>query len=205
SVCSTARSARPDEDAGPARKSQPSPATRTTTTTTTTTPTAPPPLPADRPGRPPERREPSAGPLPPDRPSGPGSPAGDCGPVVVTPSAGHAPPARAGTHRPATLADPGAVPVAVVPACPAPGYAGPGLPGFSDETASYPSGMPQLTLSPRRLSTSALALAALVVTGLAPAHAQTGDWSQYRQDATNNTHVTSGLAEVFHGAIATAN
>lgn len=97
------------------------------------------------------------------------------------------------------------MPVAVVPACPAPGSAGPGLPRFSDETASYPSGMPQLTLSPRRLSTSALALAALVVTGLAPAHAQTGDWSQYRQDATNNTHVTSGLAEVFHGAIATAN
>src|SRR5699024_6133038 len=193
------------EDAGPARKSQPSPATMTTTTTTTTTPTAPPPLPADRSGRPPAGREPSAGPLPPDRPSGPGSPAGDCWLVVVIHYSRYVSRAPAGTHRPATLADPGAVPVAVVPACPAPGSAVPGLPGFSDDTASYPSGMPQLTLSPRRLSTSALALAALVVTGFAPAHAHTGDWSQYRQDATINTHVTSGLAEVFHGAIATAN
>ena len=97
------------------------------------------------------------------------------------------------------------MPVAVVLARPTTVVAGPHVPGFSYETASYPSDMPQLSLSPRRSTTSAVALAALLLTGLAPAHAQTGDWTQYRRDATNNTHVTSGLAEIYSGAIATAN
>lgn len=70
------------------------------------------------------------------------------------------------------------MPVAVVPARPTPVVAGPHVPGFSYETASYPSDMPQLSLSPRRSTTSAVALAALLLTGLAPAHAQTGDWTQ---------------------------
>ena len=95
--------------------------------------------------------------------------------------------------------------MAAVPARLTPSSTGPDVPGFSYETVSYPSGMAQLSLRPRRFTTSAVALSALLLTGLAPANAQTGDWTQYRQDATNNTHVDSGLAEIFSGALATAN
>src|SRR5699024_6247894 len=32
-----------------------------------------------------------------------------------------------------------------------------------------------------------------------------GDWTQYRHTHTNNTHVTSGLDQIYNGAIQTAN
>lgn len=53
--------------------------------------------------------------------------------------------------------------------------------------------------------TSALAASAVVLAGVVPAHADTGDWTQYRHTSTNNTRVEFGVDEVLNGAIETAN
>lgn len=65
--------------------------------------------------------------------------------------------------------------------------------------------MRSLNLRPIRVVTSALAASAVVLASVGPAHADTADWNQYRQTSTNNTHVTSGMNEIFSGAIPTAN
>lgn len=65
--------------------------------------------------------------------------------------------------------------------------------------------MYQRRLSPRRVFTSVLAASAVVLAGIGPAHAQTGDWTQYRNTSTNNTHVDSGLDQIYTGALPTAN
>ena len=65
--------------------------------------------------------------------------------------------------------------------------------------------MPQTPLRNRAAAAGVLAAASMLVGAIAPAHSQTGDWSQYRQTATNNTHIDSGLPHIFSGAIPTAN
>lgn len=60
-------------------------------------------------------------------------------------------------------------------------------------------------LSSVRALTGGLAGAALLMAGVGPAHADTGDWTQYRATATNNTHISTGGGPVFSGAIPTAN
>ena len=65
--------------------------------------------------------------------------------------------------------------------------------------------MPRNRLSPVRVLTGGLVASALLLAGVGPAHAADGDWTQYRATPTNNTHVTSGVEEIFAGAIPTAN
>lgn len=57
----------------------------------------------------------------------------------------------------------------------------------------------------RRTVTSLLAASTLTLTGLGAAHAQTGDWTQYRHASTNNTHIDTGLDQIYTGALPTAN
>lgn len=65
--------------------------------------------------------------------------------------------------------------------------------------------MPRLRLSSVRVLTGGLAVSALLLSGIGPAHADPGDWSQYRATPTNNTHVVTGGAQIFSGTIPTAN
>lgn len=45
--------------------------------------------------------------------------------------------------------------------------------------------------------------ASVVLGGGAATAAEPGEWTQYRQSSTNNTHVASGVAELFEGSIPT--
>lgn len=65
--------------------------------------------------------------------------------------------------------------------------------------------MPRLRLSSVRVLTGGLTVSALLLSGIGPAHADAGDWSQYRATPTNNTHVVTGGAQIFSGTIPTAN
>lgn len=57
-----------------------------------------------------------------------------------------------------------------------------------------------------RTVSSILVASTAIIAGHGIAGGQTGgDWTQYRHTHTNNTHVTSGLDQIYNGAIQTAN